>query len=347
MTDSQRKARAQTTIDDVARRAGVSKSAVSFALNGRPGVSDSTRRRILAAAAELDWQPSPGAKGLSLGRTYAIGLIVAQPPEAIGNDPFFGLLLAGLELVLAPLGYVVVLSAVTDQSEALAYERLIAPRRVDGFVVTNLRRDDPRIGLLADHAMAAVLVGFPEVPGPLASSLQGDDQPGVEAVIDHLIGLGHRRIAHVGGPPDLLHAVVRREAFDASLIRRHLPAGRVVDGGWTSDGGAAATARLLGKPDPPTAIVYANDLMAVGGVAAARSAGRRVPGDLSVVGFDDIPLAAHLSPALTTVQQDPTVVGRLAATALIDLIERRSGPQLVTLPEPRLVVRSSTAPAPT
>jgi DNA-binding LacI/PurR family transcriptional regulator len=171
-----------------------------------------------------------------------------------------------------------------------------------------------------------------------------DDTPGVVAGVHHLVALGHERIAFVGGPDAFLHARRRQAAWRATLDRMTLPTNLVLDGDFTGTGGAEATRRLLALApgERPTAIVYANDLMAVAGVAGAVRSGRRVPEDVSVVGFDDCSVAAHMHPALTTVAQDAMAWGRAAAGALFDLVEHTSTDD-VELPPARLVVRQSTA----
>jgi DNA-binding LacI/PurR family transcriptional regulator len=332
------------TIRDVAQRAGVSKGAVSFALNGRPGVADETRARILRAADELGWRPNASARALSKRRALAIGLVLARPPAQIGNDPYFGQLLAGMEEVLAVKGYALVMSVVGDgDAEVRTYERLVSDQRIDGVVLTDPRADDPRYALLAELGVPAVVVGDPvwSCPYPYIAS---DERPVVVEAVRHLLALGHRDIGHVSGPRNVAHAVVREQAWRDAMTDAGLPCRESLEGGFSAEGGTRATRRLLDRDDPPTAIVYASDLMAIAGIAVARERGLRVPDDLSVVGYDDIILAQHIDPPLTTIRQDPVAAGRITAARLLAALNGMDPDEAWSPPEPALIVRGSTAP---
>ncbi len=334
----------RTTIDDVARRAGVSKGAVSFAVNGRSGVAPATRERILQAAADLNFRPSARGRALSSSRAFALGLVVARPARLLAADPFFPQFIAGIETELSGRGSSLVLQVVPDdpEVEAAGYRRLHAEGRVDGVFLTDLRSGDHRIALLASLGLPAVAVGQPQdlVPFPCVGV---DDSAGVTAAVKHLVGLGHERIGHVGGPARYVHSISRRQAWRAAVRAAGLAPGPLVTGDWGAGSGAAATRRMLRLSTPPTAIVYANDLMATAGMGAARALGRHIPDDLSVVGFDDAPLSAHLQPALTTVTQDVESWGRTATRVLLELTEGSARSDGVLTPS-RLVVRSSTSP---
>ena len=333
--------RRRPTIRDVAQRAGVSKGAVSFALNGRPGVADETRARILRAADELGWRPSASARALSQRRALAIGLVLAGPPAQLGDH--FCQLLTGMEEVLAVQGYVLVMSVVADtQAAVVTYERLISDQRVDGVVLTDPRADDPRYSPLAELDVPAVVVGDPvwSCPFPYVAA---DERPVVMQAVRHLVDLGHRRIGHVSGPRNVAHAAVREQAWRDAMTAAGLRCPESVDGGFSAGGGALATRRLLAAEDPPTAIFYANDVMAIAGVGVARERGVRVPQDLSMVGCDDISLAQHVDPPLTTINHDAVTHGRIAAARLLATLNSTQ-PDQVAPPDPVLVVRASTGP---
>lgn len=338
----------RVTIVDVARLARVSKGSVSLALNDRPGVGPATRDRILAAAAELGWQPSQRARSLSVSRAFALGLVLARPPSLLGADPFFAPFIAGVETVLSGRGQALVLQVVpTEEAEAAGYRRLAREGRVDGVFVTDVRRGDTRIALLQEIGLPAVTLNRPAVPSPFPSVCV-DDQPGVGATVAHLAELGHTLIAHVAGPDRYLHGSRRQDAWRRAVAAAGLPEGPVQRSDFSAASGAAATRALLAAEPRPTAIVYANDTMAIAGMAVARDLGLTVPGDLSVAGFDDSPLAAHVHPRLTTVATDAVEWGRRAAGVLLDLVEGGT-PGDVELPQAELVVRDSTArpsPAP-
>jgi len=333
------------TINDVARAAGVSKGAVSFAFNNREGLAPETRARIVATARELGWTPSPRARALSVSRALAVGLVIARPPETLRADPFFPSFIAGLETELSRHGYALLLLVVPEhEGEEQSYRRLSDEGRVDGVFVTDLYVDDPRPALLAELGLPAVIVG-PGLPEAYWPSVGVDDGPGVAAAVEHLLSHGHTRIAHVAGPQAMVHGRSRRRAWAETLRNAGLPEGPWVEADFSAEGGGRATRELLDLAEPPTAIVYANDMMAIAGLAVAASRGVEVPGRLSVTGYEDTELAAHVQPSLTTVCADVIGWGRAAARRLLDLVDQRPSPE-VQLPAPRLVVRASTGPAP-
>lgn len=329
------------TIADVARTAGVSKGLVSFALNDKPGVSAGTRQRILGIADELGWRPSVRARSLSTDRAFALGLVIARDPEIISGDPFFPAFIGGIEAALAPVGQALVLSMVaTEEAEFASYRQLVEHDRVDGVILSDLRRQDPRIGLAVDLGLRAVTLGHPDVPSPFpAVSL--DDAPGIRSAVAHLAELGHRRIAHVGGPLRMLHGSRRRDSFALAVRELGLPDGIAVETDFSAADGARATGELLARTDRPTAIVYANDPMAIAGLGVAQRAGIRVPDDLSITGFDGSDVGQYLHPSLTTVTTTAFEWGRTAADALLRLID---GDEVddVELEPARLLIRDSS-----
>jgi len=336
-------ATSRPTISDVARVAGVSKGAVSFALNGRPGVAAATRERILAVARDLSWSPSLRGRALSVSRALAVGLVIARPPETLGADPFFASFITGIETVLSERGYALMLQVVSDErTEHESYRRLAASGRVDGVFLTDMRVDDVRPQLLDDLDLPTVVIGPAPGRGPW-SAVYIDDQPGIVAAVEHLVALGHRRIGHVAGPAEFVHGVSRRAAWASAVTDAGLAPDTCITSDFSAQGGADATRRLLDLPEPPTAIVYANDLMAIAGMSIAIGRGVDVPSQLSVTGFDDTPLAAYLQPALTTVRTDVVGWGRAAATRLLALVDGEAGAE-IDLPSPEFVIRASTAP---
>jgi len=337
---------ARLTINDVARAAGVSKGAVSFALNSRPGLAPETRERILKVARDIGWTPSSRARALSVSRALAVGLVVARPPDTLGADPFFPSFIAGLESVLSGRGHALLLQVVTDHArEKTSYRRLVDEGRVDGVFLTDLFVDDPRPALLAELGLPAVIIG-PALEEGIWPAVGVDDAPGIIGAVVHLVTLGHTHIAHVAGPRGMVHGHSRQRAWSMALLRAGLAEGPCIEADFSAESGAAATRQLLDLAEPPTAIVYANDLMAMAGVSLAQSRGIAVPRDLSITGYDDTEIAAHLQPSLTTVSTDVLEWGRAAATRLLELIDSRPPTDIVLQPT-RLVVRNSTGPVPT
>ncbi len=332
------------TIADIAHRAGVTKSAVSYALNGRPGVSEATRRRVLAIAHELGWQASSAARALSDGRAGALGLVVDRPARTLGIEPFFMQLIAGIEAELASRNIALLLQVAQDRAAQLAtYRRWWAERRIDGIFLVDLHVEDPRLRLVRELGLPAVVVGGPDgldgVPG-----VWNDEAGAMRAVVEYLVALGHRRIARIGGLPELRHTAARTDEFVTATRARDVT-GTCVNTDYTGEEGAQATRRLLTGTPAPTALVYDNDVMAVAGLAVATELGIAVPDQLSIVAWDDSVLCRLVHPPLTAVSMDIGAYGGHVARRLLDLVvgETVTGCCNAT---PVLVPRASTAPPP-
>jgi DNA-binding LacI/PurR family transcriptional regulator len=310
------KPRRRPTIDDVARRAGVSSAAVSFAMNGRSGVGEATRARILAAAEELGWRPSAPARALGRGRAGAIGLLLARPVETLEVDVFFLRFLAGVERALARTDHALLLRVLDDDGpvDPAAYTRLAAQGRVDGFLLSDVELEDPRIAVLAGAGLPVVIAGRPAGPCPFPA-LETRHAEGLAEATAHLIARGHERIGFLGGLARYEFEQARLHAWREQLAAAGLEPGPVAFG----DPAEAVAAR-------PTALVCTSDALAAGALAAAREQGLSVPGDVAVTGFDDSGLAALASPPLTS-------RGPASAGAAPPAFERAA---------PRLVVRAST-----
>jgi DNA-binding LacI/PurR family transcriptional regulator len=336
------------TITDIAVRAGVTKAAVSFALNGQPGVSAATRERILAIADEIGFQPSSAARALTAGRAGAFGLIIDRPARMLGIEPFFMQVISGIQADLTQHHITLQFSMAEDPADEIAlYREWWAQRRVDGVFVYDLRRDDTRIDALESLRMPAVVIGSPRGSGPLPAVWQ-DEHSVVAAIVGHLAKLGHTRIARVGGLPQYWHTALRASAFTevASAFGVEIVQ---AEADYTAEHGAEATASLLAGPasrsrDRPTAIVYDNDVMAVAGLSCATRLGLEVPADLSIVSWDDSALCELTNPALTAMARDIAWIGSTAARMLRSLV---NGEQVANVKEeaPQLIVRGSVGPA--
>src|SRR5688500_4461608 len=231
MTDSRKPARRRPTIDDVARRAGVSSAAVSLAMNGRRGVGEATRARIVDAAAELGWSPSAPARALGRGRAGAIGRLLARPLEAVEVDPCFVGLQAGVGRGLEGTYQALLLRVLDDEGpvDAEAYERLGAQGRVDGFLLCDVELDDPRFAVLAQAGLPVVVDGHPPGPCPFPS-LETRHADGLAEATAHVISLGHERIGFLGGRGRFEYEQARLEAWRGELARAGLPPGPVAFG---------------------------------------------------------------------------------------------------------------------
>jgi len=333
------------TISDIAERAGVSKVSVSYALNGRPGLSEETRRRILAIAEEVGWHPNRAARALSASRSGACGLALARPARTLAYEPFFAKLLSGIEAALSASHLALMLQIVEGvEEETVALRRWWAEHRVDGVLLVDLRVDDPRIPVVQHLHLPAVIVGGPGPTGTVPY-FPGNDAGGIRAIISHLVAQGHRRIDRVAGSPAFASTQVRTQAFQEALAAAGAT-GRVLSTDYTSIAGASATRKLLVRSPAPSAIVYDSDIMAVAGLGVAQEMGIVVPGDLSIASFDDSILCEVVRPSLTACARDIEGYGTTAARALIALIEGEPVGEQAEQPSVLVPRASTTSPRP-
>ena len=257
----------RVTISDIAKRAGVSKGAVSLALNDRPGVSDETRKRILGIVQELGWSPNRAARALSAAKAGACGLVLTRPARILALEPFFIELIAGIESELSERSIALTIQLVDDlPGEVAVYRRWWGERRVDGVLVVDPRVDDPRFGELERLGLPAVAVGGPLEDSKMPAIWHDETQPIVE-VVRYLAALGHERLARVAGLDGFLHSRARSNAFHDAAQELNLSA-RVVASDFTPESGARATRQLLSDPSPPTAIIYDSAVLGVTGLGA-------------------------------------------------------------------------------
>jgi DNA-binding LacI/PurR family transcriptional regulator len=330
------------TITDIAQRAGVTKAAVSFALNGQPGVSAATRERILAIAEEIGFQPNSAARALTVGKSGVFGLVIERPARTLGIEPFFMQLVSGIQADLAAHQVLLQFTMTEDvDAEIELYRQWWAQRRVDGVFVVDLKVDDRRIPAIEKLRMPAVVIGSPKGAGTLPAIGQ-DDRRMVDAVVGYLAGQGHQRIARVGGRSGYWHSVLRRDAFEAAAAVAGLRAFSV-EAGYTAEHSAQVTVGLLGSAEPPTAILYDSDVMAAAGLGAAQRMGVSVPGGVSIISWDDSALCELMYPALTALHRDIASVGSTAARMLRELVAG-GHPESVMEAQPALEVRMSSGP---
>lgn len=305
------------TITDIAQRAGVTKAAVSFALNGKPGISAATRQRILAIAEEIGFQPSSAARALTAGKSGVFGLVI-EPAHALGSEPFFMRLISGIQAELA--AHQIMLQFTTAGSadaEIGLYRQWWAQRRVDGVFVVDLQVEDQRIAAIEKLRMPAVVIGPPGGAGSLPAIWQ-DGRAAADVVVDYLVAHGHQRIARVGGRARYWYTVLRREAFEAAAAAAGLTACSV-EADSSAEHGALATVGLLGSAEPPSAILYDNDVMAAAGLGAAQRMGVSVPDGVSIISWDDSALCELTCPTLTALHRDVAGTGAIAARMLREL----------------------------
>ncbi|GAA2038680.1 LacI family DNA-binding transcriptional regulator [Agromyces tropicus] len=325
------------TMFDVARHAGVSHQTVSRVLNDLPGVAAATRVRVRQAIADLNYTPSPTARAMARRRSGSIGLILAGRPDYGPSSAALGFNEAARDA-----GYAVSQASMrTLDPDALtqAVHRLVL-QRVEAVVLISGEREGVEVLRGIDAGVPVVAVASEVEPGMHRVSF--DQAAGARLATEHLIGLGHTRIAHVAGPADSMDAAERRRGFADALTARGLEVREPIVGDWLAASGHAAGRRLLDE-DWATAVFVGNDQMSLGLLHACHEAGVPVPRDLSVVGFDDIPEAAFFTPPLTTVRQDFDSLGRDIMATVVDVLRDEASAPDRTSRVPELVVRASSA----
>jgi DNA-binding LacI/PurR family transcriptional regulator len=332
------------TIADIARRAGVTKAAVSFALNGQPGVSAATRERILAIAEEIGFQPNSAARALSDGRAGAFGLVIDRPPNLLGIEPWFMQFIAGIQAELAGGHAALLFSTAEDQAAEIAmYRSWWAQRRVDGVFLVDLQINDQRVLALEELRMPAVVIGTPLGAGSLTAVWE-DDAAATVAAVEYLAGIGHRRVARVTGIPRFWHTKIRTDAFTEATRSAGIES-VCVEADYSRERGAEATRTLLRARRPPTAIIYDNDVMAISGLSAAQRLGVEVPAELSIVAWDDSPLCELVHPPLTALSRDIPAYGAHAVRTLAQVVSGETVGHFQEEP-PVLTLRGSTGSPP-
>lgn len=331
------------TSADVAAAAGVSRTTVSVVLNDVQGIwiSEETRLRVREAAERLAYHPHHSARGLAGGKSHTLGLVLRQSPEQVAGDALLPEVLRGVVSAARAGRYRVLVEAI-EPAEG-RYIDLVRSGRTDGLLVSGPRVDDEDLRLLAGDGYPIVIQGsFPDVVAP---SVDVDNRAGARAAVEHLLALGHRRIACITNAPLAYTAARERvDGYRDALAGAGLPfeSALVVEGGFTAPSGHEAMRALLGGASPTAAFV-ASDVVALGAIGAIREAGLRIPDDIAVVGFDDIPLAAFFDPPLTTVRLPAHELGAAAGRTLLDRIAGREVPTRTLLPT-ELIVRASAGP---
>ncbi len=328
------------TLKELAAKAGVHPSTVSRIVNDDPRlrVSPKTRARVKDLLKKTGYRPDGMARGLKLRQSFVLGVLV---PDVL--NPLFAAIFRGVEDAALEEGYTVILSS-TDGHEDREREILLTlqSRMIDGMVVASASLRDPSVRYLRTHGIPHVLVNrYSDMKDYFVGT---DDRIGAKLATEHLLAMGHKRIAHLAGSPRFSTAVNRRKGYEEALTAAGIepdPA-LVAETSLAAGGGVMATHRLLDTRKPPTAVVAVNDVAAVGAYDAAEQMGLRIPHDLAITGYNDIPLAARLRPGLTTIHVPAQSIGRAAARMLLE--QMGAGPhetKRVVLP-PELIIRGST-----
>jgi LacI family transcriptional regulator len=328
-------------IEEVAKLSGVSRSTVSRVINNDPHVKASTRARVLEVIRQVNFRPNAAARGLASGRTRIIGLIFPSAQSSLFTDPYYPGLIQGITTACNANDYSVMLWLTNPEQEQSNIHQLVSNSLLDGLVLSSYLIDDPVLETLIQSKVPFLLVGRHPTNNGL-NYVDADNVNGAREAVLHLHRLGRRRIATITGPSNMIAGIDRREGYELAFRERGLrpdPA-LIVEGDFTESGGYNGMMRLI--PQNPDAVFVASDAMAMGALRALSEAGRRVPEDVAVVGFDDIPSAAHMDPPLTTIRQNIPRLGQLAAETLIQILsEGVSPPHRLVLPT-ELVIRSSS-----
>ncbi len=339
-----------TTIRDIAQAAGVSIGTVSNYLNDPAMVADETRERIAAVVKELDYHPRAAARSLKSRQTHRIGLvpIISTVDDNRSNDPgdnAFLELLAGLNTLATQNGFDILISGATNYDQELkTYERFVGEAQVDGLIIMGIHPQDERLKILKAKNFPFVAYGRSDLDFAYPF-VDVDGASGIVEAVHHLADLGHRRIAYIVPPEDLMCASQRFEGFVKGMkeVSLGLREEYVIHGEFNEASGYSCTKELLDLPEPPTAILTTNDICAFGAIRALQERRLKVGKDISVIGFDDIALAEHWQPGLTTITQPVRKLGFYLMQTLFSVMNDPSVMPQTVVPT-KLVVRQTTGP---
>jgi DNA-binding LacI/PurR family transcriptional regulator len=336
----------RVTSQDVAGHAGVSRTTVSFVLNRVEGVhiTDETRQRVLNAAEALGYVPDAAAQALAGRRSQIIGLVFSRSYHHIASDAFLLQVMDGLMDVVRQDGLRLLLDSVEAWGEKDVYLNLARAKRIDGIILSGPRSDDKELRALAEEGFPVVLIGhLPEVK---ISSVDIDNRAAARMAVEHLLAQGHTRIGCITNAPlSYTAAAERLQGYQDALVVASLPFDQnlVRYGDYSPESGFTAMTSLLMETDLPSAVFVASDMVAFGAMTAVRERGLKIPDDLALVGFDDVPLARYVDPPLTTIHLPIAELGRQAGQLIVDLISQQTEPGRQIWLEPQLVVRASSS----
>jgi len=328
------------TLEEIAEISGVSRSTVSRVINNDPHVSETTREKVMAVVKELNYQPNAAARSLAAGRTHILGLVIPSGVSALFSDPYFPILIQGVSATCSAKEYSVMLWLAEAEFERRTIRQVLHNGLLDGVIVSSMQIGDPIVARLRESNLPFVLIGRHPTADEV-SYVDVDNDGAAQAAVTHLLRLGRKRIATITGPQNAAVGQERRKGYSKALRARGITVipELIVEGDFTEDGGALAMQQLL--PHHPDAVFAASDVMAVGALRVLHAAGLRVPEDVALVGFDDVPLAARQTPPLTTIRQPIRQMGAMAVETLLTLLEDpEHGAHHILLPT-QLVIRDS------
>jgi len=328
------------TLDTVAAEAGVSRATVSRVINGSPRVSPEVKTAVEAAIATLGYVPNRAARSLAMRRTDSIALVMREPDATVLNDPYLGNIIIATSQTLAGTGVQLVLVNAQNNEEHAQLADYVRSGHVDGVLLASMHDDDPLPRILLAAGIPTVVSGRPARPVPGLSYVDADNVGGAQLAAEHLLSAGRKRLATIAGPHDMTAGIDRLTGYQRALAEAGRKPERVAYGNFTLESGRQAMTELLARHPEIDAVFAANDMMAIGALRALRTSGRTVPADVSVVGFDDIELARHTEPPLTTIRQPVVAQARAMTELLLTQIGGDPVPDPVILPT-ELVERES------
>jgi DNA-binding LacI/PurR family transcriptional regulator len=330
------------TLEEVAVRAGVGRGTVSRVINGSPRVSDRAKAAVEAAIAELGYVPNRAARALAGNRTDAIALVIPEPETRLFAEPYFSDIIRGIGAELADTDMQLLLTLIRTPKERARFAQYLAAHRVDGVLLVSVHEDDPLPDILEQLDMPAVLNGR-RSDLESVSYVDADNVAGARAAVAHLLARGRRQVATITGPPDMYVARCRLDGYRQAVEAAGRPAddALVARGDFTEEGGRRAMRELLERCPDVDGVFAASDVMAAGARAVLREAGRRVPQDVALVGFEDSAIARHMDPPLTSVRQPTEEMGRTMARVLLEEIAERASVRRHVVLATELVQRDS------
>ncbi|HEY7045415.1 MAG TPA: LacI family DNA-binding transcriptional regulator [Nocardioidaceae bacterium] len=333
----------QPTLEEVAALAGVGRGTASRVINGSSQVSDRSRQAVMAAVAELGYVPNPAARSLVTRRTDTVALVISESEDRIFGEPFFAGVIRGISMTITASSRQLVLALAQTHDETSPLERYLSRQHVDGVLLLSLHGEDPLPRHIRERGLPMVLGGRP-VGWDDGGYVDVDNRGGARMGVMHLVERGRRRIATIAGPDDMVAGRDRFDGYCAALqdARLEVDMALVARGDFSQASGSDAMASLLRQAPDIDGVFAANDLMAAGALRILRDAGRNVPHDVSVVGFDDAPMAALTEPPLTTVRQPAEQMGREMATLLIKQITAGAASSDFRILSTQLIKRDSS-----
>jgi LacI family transcriptional regulator len=328
------------TIIEIAKQSGVSRSTVSRVINDDPNVNSTTRQRVRSVMQKLNFQPNAAARGLAAGKTRILGLVIPMGVAALFTDPYFPQVIQGITAACNQHGYSTMLWLAEPEYERRTIQQVVSAGMIDGVIVASALTDDAVIEAVRTRQIPFVLVGRHPIHNDI-TYVDVDNRMSSRDAVLHLLRLGYKRVMTIAGPQNMIGGLDRLAGYKDALKARGLLSDPkwMAEGDFSEDSGYSAMQQLL--PQLPDAVFIASDTMALGAMRALREAGKRIPDDVALVGFDDMPFAARTDPPLTTVRQPIQRAGFVAAETLFDLITEQDGaPRRVILPT-ELVIRES------